>query len=368
VSEKVAVAAEANAGRATRDLVRYAIGIAVGIIVLVLLVGRRGELSAALGQLGQVRPGWLACAIGAEAMSLWSFGYLQHRVLRLAGTRVAVGALFALSVASDAIALTVPGEPVVSSAYRFRYYRRRGATAEGAGWTIFTILLAQAVAMASLVLLGVVVALAGRARGTRGAAVVGLVLVLGAGAILVRRDLVLRIAEGVTRLARRLARRPRTAGAAEAGIGARVEAALARMREIPLPTRSAVLVVAIAAFVWLGDFGCLLASLAAVRARIPWSGVLLAFGIAQIVGSLPVVPGGLGVVEGSLAVILAAYGMGRVQALSAVLVFRGVGYWLAIVVGWITVGMIARLARRSRRAGSPALAVDPHAVALLPPE
>ena len=303
--------AEATPGRAARDLARYVIGIAAGIIVLVLLVGRRGELSAALGQLGQVRPGWLACAIGAEAASLWSFGYLQHRVLRLAGTEIAVRALFALSLANDAISLTVPGEPVVSSAYRFRYYRRRGATTEGAGWTIFTILLAQAVAMASLLLLGVVVALAGRARGTRGAAVVGLVVVLGAGAILVRRDLVLRIAVALTGAARRMGRRRGAAGGSDDGVGARVEAALARMREIPLPARSAVLVVALAALVWCGDFGCLLASLAAVRAAIPWSGVLLAFGVAQVVGSLPVVPGGLGVVEGSLAVILAAYGMGR---------------------------------------------------------
>ena len=364
------MAEQAKAGRAARELARYLIGIAVGIVVLVLLVGKRGELSAAVGQLGQVSVAWLACAIGAEALSLWGYGYLQHRVLRLAGTAVQVRALFALSLANDAIALTVPGEPAVSSAYRYRYYRRRGASAEAAGWTIFTILLAQAVAMALLLLLGVAVAIAAGARGARGAAIVGLVIVLGAGAVLVRRDLVLRIAAALTRAVRKISpgRGRGAAAGADGGIGARAEAALTGMREIPLAPRSVVATVALAAAVWCGDLGCLLASLAAVHATIPWSGVLLIYGVAQVVGSLPVVPGGLGVVEGSLAVILAAYGVGRVAALSAALVFRAVSFWLVIAVGWLAVAVIARLARRSTRAGRPALEADPHAVALAPPE
>ena len=89
--------------------------------------------------------------------------------------------------------------------------------------------------------------------------------------------------------------------------------------------------------------GC---SFAAVHAAIPWNGILLAYGVAQIVAALPVVPGGIGVVEGSLAVILIAYGAGRVSALSTALVFRAVSFWLAVCVGWITVGAIARHARR----------------------
>ena len=70
--------------------------------------------------------------------------------------------LFLLTLANDAIANTVPGEPAVSSAYRYRYYRRHGASGASAGWTIFTILIAQAIGMSLLLLLGVVVALAGK--------------------------------------------------------------------------------------------------------------------------------------------------------------------------------------------------------------
>jgi hypothetical protein len=58
------------------------------------------------------------------------------------------------------------------------------------------------------------------------------------------------------------------------------------------------------------------------------------------------VPGGIGIVEGSLAVVLAAYGTGRVPAVSAALGFRIVNFWLAIMIGWVSVAVIAWLGRR----------------------
>ena len=85
----------------------------------------------------------------------------------------------------------------------------------------------------------------------------------------------------------------------------------------------------------------------AVHASIPWSGVLLAFGVAQIVASLPLIPGGIGIVEGSLAVILVAYGAHKVPALAVVLVYRLLTFWMVIIVGWISVGVIEWRVRRS---------------------
>jgi len=330
-----------KSGRNLRQVARYVLGAGLGICVLVLLFGRRGELMSAWIQLGHVAAGWVLAAVASEALSLWAFAYLQHRVLGLAGAAIPMPGLFLLTLANDAIANTVPGEPAVSSAYRYRYYRRRGASGASAGWTIFTILIAQAIGMALLLLLGVLVALGATpgARNTR-AAVVGLVIIAAAVAVLLRRDLVLRLAEAMIRAARRMTGHPR--GSA----GARISAALARMREIPLGVRSTAGVVAIATLVWGCDFGCLLCSFGAVHAGIPWNGVLLAYGVAVVAGTLPFVPGGIGVVEGSLAVVLAAYGASQTQALSAALVFRMVSFWLAVAVGWISVAVIARQARR----------------------
>jgi uncharacterized protein (TIRG00374 family) len=233
----------------------------------------------------------------------------------------------------------------VSGAYRYRYYRRSGATGASAGWTIFTILISQAIGMSMLLLLGVLVALAGSTSSqATGATIIALLIVASAGAILVRRDLVLRMAGALVRGFRRVTGHPR------GSVAARIESTLARMREIPLSTRQTAAIIVVAMAVWCCDFCTLLCSFGAVHAKIPWDGVLLAYGVAQIVASLPVVPGGIGVVEGSLAVILTAYGAARVQAFSAAIAFRAVSFWLTVALGWISVAVIAHQLRRRRPA------------------
>ena len=323
------------------ETVRYVLGIAVGIVVLLLLFGKRSELVAARNELGHANVAWVAAAVGTEATSLLTFAYLQRLVLRLSGTTVPMSRLYLLTMANDAIANTVPGEPAVSSAYRYRYYRRSGATGASAGWTIFTILICQAIGMSVLLLLGVLVALAGSTSSqSTGATIVALFIVAGAGAILVRRDLVLRIAGALVRGFQRVTGHPR------GSIAARIESTLARMREIPLSTKQTAAIVVVAAAVWGCDLCTLLCSFGAVHAKIPWTGILLAYGVAQIIASLPIVPGGIGVVEGSLAVILTAYGAVRVEAFSAAIAFRVVNFWLAIALGWVSVAVIAHQLRR----------------------
>jgi uncharacterized protein (TIRG00374 family) len=330
-----------ESGRNLKEVIRYVLGVAVGILVLVLLFGRRDELVAAWHQLSHVSFGWVAGAAVAEAASLWVFAFLQRTALRLAGATIPMSGLFLLTMANDAISNTVPGEPAVSSAFRYRYYRRRGADGAASGWTIFTILIAQAIGMSLLLLIGVMIALVASPGGRNArAAVVGLVIVAAAGAVLVRRDLVLRLAEAAVRGIRRVTGHPR------GSIGTRITSTLARMREIPLGRAATIWMVVLSAAVWCCDFGTLLCAFGAVHAPIPWAGVLLAYCVSEVAASLPIVPGGIGVVEGSLAVILVAYGADRASALSVALVFRAVSFWLAITLGWITVGVIVRQGRR----------------------
>ena len=341
--------APAAVRRTRAELVRYALGIIVGVVVLALLFGKRSELVAAVRQLGSASPQWVAAAIGAESVSMLGYAVLQWRVLRLAdaGSAVPLPGLVLLTLANAAINCTVPGEPAVSSGYRYRYYRRRGASAAASGWTVFTILIAQAIGMSAVLLTGVLIALGAAATaGGReaspagvGVTVLGLLVVLGAGAVLVRRDLVLGLAGAVTA---RMARwRRKSQDSQPRGLLTKIEGTLARMRDIPLGRGATAGVVAIATAVWLSDFGCLLCGFRAVHAAIPWHGVLLAYGASVVAGSLPIVPGGLGIVEGSLAVVLVAYGAGRLPAVSAVLAFRIVNYWLAVAVGWVSVGVVA---------------------------
>ena len=122
------------------------------------------------------------------------------------------------------------------------------------------------------------------------------------------------------------------------------------MREIPLSRRSTAGVVAVATAVWCCDFLCLVCSFRAVHC-----GRALGRCAAGVRGSagrglVPGGAGGLGLVEGSLAV-----GAGRlrrgagVAAVSAALAFRIVNFWLAVAVGWLRVVLIAQQPGGARR-------------------
>ncbi len=316
-------------------IVRYAVGLGVGVFVLALLIGKREELTGALGHLNHLNYAWESGAVLAEALSIVGYAYLQQKVLRWGGAELSLASLTLVSLANNAIAYTVPGEPAVSSAYRYRFFRRHGASGAASGWSILTILIAQAIGMSLLLLVGVTVALSGHSGvDARATALVGLFVVVFAGALLVRRDLLLRFLTVLVGLCRRLTGHPR------GDVMTRIESTLQRMREIPLSTTKALGLVVMATSLWLMDFVILVCCFEAVHASIPWSGVLLAFGVAQVVASLPLIPGGIGIVEGSLAVILVAYGAKKVPALAVVLIYRLLTFWLVIIVGWVSIGVI----------------------------
>ena len=57
---------------------------------------------------------------------------------------------------------------------------------------------------------------------------------------------------------------------------------------------------------WLCDCLCLLACTEALGVPVPWRGILVIYGLTQVAASLPITPGGIGVVEGSMTALLIA--------------------------------------------------------------
>jgi uncharacterized protein (TIRG00374 family) len=103
---------------------------------------------------------------------------------------------------------------------------------------------------------------------------------------------------------------------------------------------------------WVADCSCLVMSFMAVGASVPWRGLLLAYGAGQLATVLPITPGGLGVVEGSLTVALVTFGGGKISTVAAVLLYRLISFWLLLPVGW---GAWTILAVAGRRRPEPAL-------------
>ena len=205
-------------------------------------------------------------AVGAESASLWTFAYLQQRVLRLGGRASPMPGLFALTLANDAIANTVPGEPgrvqrlplpLLPAARGER--RERGLDylhdPDRAGDRH----VACCCCWASSSRWPPARAVAGRRRGSDRPGDRP-----GRGRGPVRRDLVLRLASAAVRGLRRASRATRAAASAPGS-----KSTLARMREIPLSRRSTAGIVALAAAVWFCDFLCLLCGFGAVHCGDP---------------------------------------------------------------------------------------------------
>jgi uncharacterized membrane protein YbhN (UPF0104 family) len=80
----------------------------------------------------------------------------------------------------------------------------------------------------------------------------------------------------------------------------------------------------------------LAASVAAFGGGVSFPEIGAAYLVAAALGSAAPTPGGLGAVEAALVAALSGYGMPTGSAVSAVLTFRLVTYWLPMLPGWFT--------------------------------
>jgi uncharacterized protein (TIRG00374 family) len=105
---------------------------------------------------------------------------------------------------------------------------------------------------------------------------------------------------------------------------------------------------------WSTDCGCLAFSYLALHSVIPFQALLLAYGAGQLASNLPITPGGLGVVEGSLTIALVAYGGSVSSTVAAVLLYRIISFWGYIPIGWFAYLGIRLRDRRTDRAAAKA--------------
>ncbi len=104
---------------------------------------------------------------------------------------------------------------------------------------------------------------------------------------------------------------------------------------------------------------CLAASVRAVGdANVPLASIAVVYLAGNAAGSFIPTPGGIGAVETALSIALAGAGMQPAQAITAVLLFRTVTFWLPVLAGWISLALPAApgrpLAPPGSRPGLPA--------------
>ena len=315
---------------------RWAVRVVPGVVALVVgvkvLAPRRSELSGAAAALGHLHPAWLAVAVLAELGSLGAYAALQRRLLSSGGVAIGATPIAGITLAGYAIQNSFPGGPAWSAVFAFREFRRRGIDSVLAGWTMVVVAILSDVSLALLGLIGVVAA----QRQAAGLDVVEVVVAVAAIVLAVtwalHRGLSSHRSQDVAvwflRRWQRVVRRP-------AGEPTElVRGALERLRSVRPSTADWARAGTFALANWVFDCACLALAFGAVGAEVPWRGLLLAYGTGQLAANLPITPGGLGVVEGSLSIALVLYGGAEASTVAAVLLYRIISFWAMLPVGW----------------------------------
>lgn len=322
---------------------RYVVGLGLGALAVWALLGRRGELSGASAYLAHTRWAWALLAAILELASIVAFALVQEDLLAAGDVTVNPGWITGLTLAVTAIANSMPAGPIVSSVFAYRQYRRRGADEALAGWTLAAVFVAASVSLAVVAAVGVGIAGAeGASFDLVGVTIGVLVLTLVMGAVFVNHRALDWLVEAALRATRRLTHWPR------GDLGDYVDHIVARVEAVRLGPLNALRVMAWALLNWILDCGCLAICFWAVGSGVPWRGLLLAYGAGQLAANLPITPGGLGVVEGSLTIALVAFGGAETSTVAAVLLYRIMSFWGELPVGWAIWGTLAWQTRREQ--------------------
>jgi putative heme transporter len=320
---------------------KYVIGLALAALAFEQLIGHKGEITEATVAIEGLHWGWVVLGAAAEAGSFLAFAQVQRRLLRAGKADVGIVPMAAITLAANSITNSLPAGSVIAPVYAFRQYRRQRADEAVAGWAVV------ATFVAASVTLGVVAAVGASIAGAEGASldligvIVGVLLVsLAMGAVFLQERALLRAVSATLRLAWRLTGWPR------GELAAHIERIIRRLTVVQLSPGQVVNVLLLGLANWLFDCGCLALSFLAVGASVPWKGLLLAYGAGQLAANLPITPGGLGVVEGSLTIAIVAFDGNNPATVVAVLLYRIISFWLMLPIGW---GAWAGLAWRGRR-------------------
>jgi uncharacterized membrane protein YbhN (UPF0104 family) len=301
----------------------------VSAISLYLLFPALLQVFGAFDELDEINPLWFPAMIALQVGSyacMWGIQKLAVRAERW-------GPVITSQLASNAFGRVVPGGVAASGAVQYAMLVRGGvppaATASGitaSSLLLFGTLLALPLLATPAIIGGVAVDPHLAKAALAGALLFVLMVAVGVACVVWDRPLELlgRAAQAIRNRVRR-GREP-----------------LMGLPERLLHERDAVLQVLgrewweallLAAGRWVLDYLTLIAALYAVGASPRASLVLLAFCAAQLLGTLPLTPGGLGFVEAGLTGTLALAGVGGGAAVVATLAYRLVSFWLPIPAG-----------------------------------
>ena len=308
----------------TRRGVQIVIGLVALVVAALVIYSERGQLSGTAAALSTADFGLMVIGFALEVLSDLSYSLMTYYLLPTRLGRLTRRWFFGASLAAIAMNDSIPLGAGFSVAYLYRKLRGRGCSPLEATAALLAGNLLAIVAL--LVLLGLV--LVAHTQATAVLSNVDIAILFGllllAVAAIIRMDRVLVVAIRVGAYLRRIVHVQ----------GQSNQSSILMAQQLRYRPRAIVQSSLGALGNWLFDLATLVLSLVAVHAHVGLVGVTAAYVLGALAANLPITPGGLGVVEGSITVALVAFGGAPSSMLAAVLLYRVVSYWLWIPIGW----------------------------------
>lgn len=323
--------------------VRIGVLVLIVVILAVEAVLVWPHLANAGERIGDIRWGWVAAAIVAAMASMDSYAQVQRVLMRSAGVRVRQRESLAVILASNSISQTMPGGQVMAPAFIYRESRKWGAGPVVASWQLVMSGLLAGVGLAVLGLGGALLA------GAKTSPFSVVFSVMGFVAFVVVMQYFASHPEILEGLGRRvlgwindLRDKP-----ADHGV-IRLQRILAQLQAVKLRRRDGIAAFGWSFFNWVADVACLAFACYAIGAHPGFAGLMVAYAAGKAVGTaIPLLPGGIGVVDAVLVPALTSAGMPAADAITAVIIYRVVSYVLVAAVGWVVIAFRYRSAIRS---------------------
>jgi uncharacterized membrane protein YbhN (UPF0104 family) len=333
-------------GWTAKQIVTRSLLLLVTGVSLYLLLPSLVAVFGAWESLLDLKPQWVAVALGFEALAFLANWTLQRIALQTPSW-FAVGTS---QLASNAIGRVIPGGMATAGTVQFRMLVRAGVPPARVGSALASTSALIFAGLLALPVLALPAIIAGtpiehRLLHTLWLGGIVFVLMLGAGSASFAFDRPLRLVGSAIDRVLRLIRRPRS--------GPPLGDVLIAERDEIRMTLGGRIKMAVAAAVGrsLFDYLALIATLYAVQARPDPPLVLLAYVTASFLGMIPLTPGGLGFVEAGLTGTLVLAGVDAGAAAAATLAYRLVSFWLPLPVGALAYWLFGR---RLKTAPAPA--------------
>jgi uncharacterized protein (TIRG00374 family) len=314
---------------ARRPLRRLAILLILALIVEYLVIPELVGASKDLYLLGRLNVWWMIAGLILEGLSLFCYALL-NRVLLPAEGRPSLSRLFRIDLSAAAVAHVIPAGTVGSAGIGYQLFTAEGVDGTDVGVMMATKGIGSTVVLNVLLWIALVISipLSGFQPIYATVAIVGAVVLAMVGALIF----------GVTRGEKRAASILRAVGERIPGVGGdKLEQialrAAASIRD--LGTNREVLSWSLtwAAMNWLLDAASLWCFIAAFGGHANPVGLFAAYGVANVVGAIPITPGGLGIIDTLTPFLLVGFGLTRSVATLGVLAWRLVNFWLPIPTG-----------------------------------